>query len=92
MSQPFPRSAALVTDAAFIEFHHLKMPLQISPAKEFRRRVVTVSPPFTDCALHHPFARARIPQVPFGIMLLILHIRLGRVSQTTLLPIRRASA
>jgi hypothetical protein len=82
----------LITNAVVIEFHLLKMPLQISSTKEFRRRVVTETPPFTHCALHHPFARAEIAQMPFGIMALILHARPGRVSQTTLLLKRRASA
>jgi len=68
------------------------MPLQISPTKEFCRGVVTVSPPFTDRTLNHPPARARVAQVPFGIMPFGLHARPSRVSQTTLLSTRRASA
>jgi hypothetical protein len=59
--------------SAFIEFHLLEMLFQVSTPKEFRRSIVTVSPPFRDCTLHHPLPRERVPQVPFGIMLWLLH-------------------
>lgn len=33
---------------------------------------MTVSPSLTDCTLHHPLPRTRVPQVPFGIVLWLL--------------------
>lgn len=38
---------------------------------------MTISPPFTGSALHHPLPRARVTQVPVEIML-FLHFHLAR--------------
>jgi hypothetical protein len=68
--------AALVTEPPLVKLHFLEMLFQVSPAKEFLRGVMTVSAPFTGCALHHPLPRARVSQMPFRIVL-ALHVLFG---------------
>jgi len=40
-----------------------------------------VSLTFAGCALHHPLPRARVAQVPFGIMLWVLHARISTLGR-----------
>lgn len=54
-----PRTS--IAHSASIESHFIEMHLQMSPAEEFRRSIVTVAPLFASDTLDHPFSRAGIP-------------------------------
>jgi hypothetical protein len=76
--------SAFVADTTSIEFHLVEISFQVSSAKEFRRSILTVSPPFTGYALHHPLTRPGVLEVPFGVIRLVFHYYIGWTDKTLL--------
>ena len=76
--------SALGAESALVELHCLEVSLQEDFAKELCRCIVAVTPALTGLALHHPFTRARVGEVPLRVVIFALHAYLVWIVYTFL--------